>query len=162
MRLAKSNGAHLELDTAAMNGSDGAARLYVGNASNEAVKGFNFNENGIFSAQDLSTTKISLDTLFSHSNASLLNNGIIDDALNIDTSGIQLSDQHKPKIVYYGRTINMPDNCRLGIRNVYVLDANNYLVTIMGRNLATTDPNNIGIWMAFYIKGAGWAAWKTL
>ena len=39
---------HIEIDTCAMNGSNGYARLYIGNSKNEAYTGFYFNEDGSF------------------------------------------------------------------------------------------------------------------
>ncbi len=39
---------HFELDCAGMNGSNGYARLYIGNSKNEAYTGFSFREDGSF------------------------------------------------------------------------------------------------------------------
>lgn len=49
LRLTKGGDiAHLELDTAAMNGSTGFARIYLGTSGTEEIKQFRFNEDGSF------------------------------------------------------------------------------------------------------------------
>ena len=105
----------------------------MGNISKEVQACFYFNENSIFRADNISSHIVNINSLFYTSFIAAKTNGIIENALYIDTDGRILSENNKPKLVNMEYTIQMSDECEKGIRMVFIYDDNNYFVIIIGK-----------------------------
>lgn len=115
---------------------------------------------GLTTAKDfVMTDGTSLDLIKKFNVFSASSNGICNDALYVHPS--QFNDANKPQIVSIQNTSNLPDGIRFGVRLVFVLDANNFIVVLIGRGIAGAK-EGLNIWMNQYTVGGTWTGWKAL
>lgn len=157
LRLDK-NGHHLEMDTYNLNGTNGSARIYLGDNSREVICGFEFRENGTLETNNFVSKSTNLELEHSFSYRAAKNNGYIDNALAIDTSLDISSNYHKPYLVHKDKTKNLPGDCNRGVRLVFPTDGSVFVVII-----GCDSESHNAIYLAMYTVGFGWLdTWRKL